>query len=183
MAWSIYLELGLVVPAASWPALVETTPAAQPIPVGWWGLASTDIEAALSPEYCDSMTAASALRAFEELGSRVFRIEAGPDRVDVRVCVQLDDRGEPYLAKPIAALVEAAKATAATGSVAIVRDGGDDGVVLTLAGGSLRRTQIADAAARAAALADEIFGSAPFEDDLEPPPVKPKKSAPRKKKT
>jgi hypothetical protein len=158
VGWAFYLDVDVTVPASAWPAIEAATPASQAIAAGWWGFADAALEAVFTSPDCDGMTAGSALAAFAH-AQGVCRIERGKD-VHVRLCTLLDERGEPYLAKPIAALVDAACGHG-RGHVALVNEQG--GVRVTLAGNALARERIAEPVALAEQLATLVYGT--FVDD------------------
>ncbi len=107
----------------------------------------------------DDMTIGEAVALFAQSES-IGKVSAAGDATTLRMCRLLDRGGDPSIAKPIAALVEAAKSTA-RGTLRLVNDGtysGEDGVEITVAGGVLSRTALEDCLELVTELGTEIFG-------------------------
>lgn len=166
MSWGYFLDLDLTLPTADWTRIAATRSGDHAIPAEWWGFEDRALADMFGGSDFDDMTIGKAVALFARPES-IGRVEANGDETTLRLCQLLDRGGDPSLAKPIAALVEAAKSTA-RGALRLVNDGsysGEGGIVVRVEGGTLARERLDDDIwPIVEQLGAEIFGAEIFED-------------------
>ncbi len=159
MSWGYFLDVDLTLPTTEWNRLKGESPASVPMPAGWWGFEDQGLEGYFHSAEGDSIEIGKALALFPE-GESVRTVEPSGANTKVRVIALLDRGGDTCVAKPFAALLEGAKATA-TGYVALINDGsysGEAGVRISAGGGALTRERIEDHWPIVEALGAQIYG-------------------------
>lgn len=158
MSWGYFIELDLRVPAAARAALHARRPVDVRLPVAWSGLRDRRLEAVLGRCSSKDQTFAQTLSWYRREGSRL-REEASGERATLRVLTLLEksilDEGHPLVA-----LLFAAREHAGEGTLRLVNDGtagGEAGVELTLANGTITSHPIEDADELAQRLGNELY--------------------------
>ena len=160
MSWGFFLDLNLTLPTTEWKRIAKTKTRDHGIEARLWGFKD---EAYLGEMFSrnnfENTKIGDAVKSFDRDDSQ-GTVDSDGDVTRLRLVQLLDRGGEPDIAKAIAALVEASKATA-TGTLRLVNDGsygGEDGVEIQVARGKLSRKRIKDAQRRSMELGTELFG-------------------------
>jgi hypothetical protein len=189
MSWGYFLDLNLTLPSSDWMRLAQTKTSDHAIDASWWGFREASLGHMFTAADFDDMTIGDAVALFRRDES-ICNVSAAGNETTVRLCQLLDKGGDPSIAKPIAALVEAARSTA-RGTLRLINDGtysGEDGVEITADAGQLSRKAITDCQTYSMKLGAEIFGGLlgddeDFDDFIDAALVEtpPKKAAPKQK--
>jgi hypothetical protein len=152
MSWGYFADLRLTMPAKAWDELRKTKPDDVTLNKGWFGCEDPDLEAGFAMTLGRAAPADTKV-TFEKLLARAYTgkesictVEKDDAQTRVRACLLLD-KSELYLARPLAALLEAARKVGGEGALQLVNDGtysGEGGVAITLKKGKLSRRAIGE---------------------------------------
>ena len=160
MSWGYFAELRVSMPTAQWRLLQKRPLAEFVLPAGWSGLKDKQLEASFLRPHSGKETLGKALGWKCYRGAEaVHQLEAGDELTSLRICLLLD-KSQLELALPLAAVLEAARTSDATGSLRLVNDGtfsGEDGVEIAIAAGKRKTTRLKDCWELNEALAAELF--------------------------
>ena len=162
MSWGYFAELVLSLPIASLKALKKQMPADVVLPPGWAGLRDPGLEAAFGRRLTTAETFEETLAWFASAPSlpavRSEHVVEG--RASLRVLTMLEKSLLDH-AFPLAALFHAARDRGGEGSFRLVNDGtsgGESGVELTLADGTITARRLDDDWELLGRLGAELFG-------------------------
>jgi len=145
MSWGFFLDLDLSVPTKTWKVLQASTPS--DLPAGWWGFNEDELEVRFTGDLFDDINVKKVLSLFTDGESSAKSITERAATTRIELCTLLDRGGDTQVAKPFAALVEAASKVGGVGHIQLVNDGsysGEAGVRVTLAKGVLVREPVAN---------------------------------------
>ena len=160
MSWGFYLDLDLHLPTLEWRRLQSTTGSA--LPSGWWGFEDADLERRFGGGHLFADATFARVFSFWKHARSCSKLVTEQDGVtSVRLIAFLDRSGDTEVAKPVAALFDAAAKVGGVGHIQLVNDGsysGEDGVCLTIDHGTLVRARLTDARPLSQALSSAVYG-------------------------
>lgn len=159
MSWGFFLDLDLTLPTSEWARLAPTKTSDHRIAAGWWGFQDPSLGKMFTAADFDDTKLGEAVELFNRAESIGTVTEAGGETT-LRLCQLLDRGGDPSIAKCIAALVDASKASA-RGRLRLVNDGtysGEGGVEIIVADGRLARASVEDSFVIVLQLGAEVYG-------------------------
>jgi hypothetical protein len=168
MSWGYFLDLNLTVPTSEWKRLAQTNTGDHGVDASWWGFNDEGLGQMFTGDDFDSMSIGEVVELFNRDES-IGRVETDGDTTTIRLAQLIDKSSDTSIAKVAAALVDAAKDTAA-GTLRMINDGsysGEDGVEIIAADGELSRKRLTDALKLAMKVGAEIYGAEIDEDDLD----------------
>lgn len=176
MSWGYFCDVALTVPSAEWKRIFKTKTHEHALPTPVFGFEAAALETMFAvgygsadrvpnvalkdlPRWFKSYSGASSVTEDASAGTTTFR------------GTMIIDRGaDPWIARTVAALLFAARATG-SGHLALINDGsysGESGVLLELANGAVTSARIPDSRPVAQALGMALFegGSMPSPAEL-----------------
>ena len=165
MSWGYFLDLNLTLPTDEWTRLAQTKTSDHAVTSAWWGFREAELGDMFSAADFDDMTLGDAVALFARAESVGNVINTG-EETTIRLAQLIDRGGDPSIAKPIAALVDASKASA-RGVLRMINDGtysGEDGIEIEAKDGDLARKPLNGWQKYAMQVGAEIYGGALGDD-------------------
>jgi hypothetical protein len=155
MSWGFFADLRVSIPTDEWAKIRARALKDVALPTGFLGLADAELESSFLRPHEGSETIGDAL---EPKPSSIHEIAESKGTTKVRICLLLD-KSQLESARPLAAVLEAARAAGGTGSLRLVNDGtysGEAGVELSLKKGKLSKKRLDDGEEIVESLAAEL---------------------------